>query len=64
MGCLHNLTINDLLTSFENINYLSKKFNTGLILMHTPAPPKNMQSKIHSYNNVVEDIKNIFKNCS
>ena len=25
MGCLHNLSISDLLISFENINYLSKK---------------------------------------
>ena len=28
--------------------------------MHTPAPPKTMQQKIHSYNNVVQDIKKIF----
>ena len=44
----------------EDLFYLSKKFKTGLILMHTPAPPKTMQSKINSYKNVVQDIKKIF----
>ena len=29
--------------------------------MHTPAPPKNMQSMVNSYDNVVTDIKKIFK---
>ena len=29
--------------------------------MHTPAPPKNMQSMVNSYDNVVKDIKKIFK---
>ena len=29
--------------------------------MHTPAVPKIMQTKIHSYKNVIEDIRDIFK---
>ena len=29
--------------------------------MHTPAPPKIMQSKVNSYKNVVNDIRKIFK---
>ena len=29
--------------------------------MHTPAPPKNMQSMVNTYDNVVKDIKKIFK---
>ena len=53
--------INDIFGGSDELFDLSKKFKTGLILMHTPAPPKTMQSKIHSYNNVVEDIKKIFK---
>ena len=52
--------INDVFGGSEDLFYLSKKFKTGLILMHTPAPPKTMQSKINSYKNVVQDIKKIF----
>ena len=52
--------INDVFGGSEDLFYLTKKFKTGLILMHTPAPPKTMQKKIHSYNNVVQDIKKIF----
>jgi dihydropteroate synthase len=52
--------INDVFGGSEDLFFLSKKFKTGLILMHTPAPPKTMQKKIHSYNNVVQDIKKIF----
>jgi dihydropteroate synthase len=40
---------------------LTKKFKNGLVLMHTPAPPKIMQSKVNSYKNVVSDIKKIFQ---
>ena len=29
--------------------------------MHTPAPPKIMQSKTHLYKNLISEIKNIFK---
>jgi dihydropteroate synthase len=53
--------INDIFGGSEDLFYLSKKYNNGLILMHTPAPPKTMQSMTHIYRNVVEDIKNIFK---
>ena len=53
--------INDIFGGSDDLFYLSKKFKTGLILMHTPAPPKIMQSKTNSYKNVVEDIKKIFK---
>ncbi len=53
--------INDIFGGSDELFYLSKKFKTGLVLMHTPAPPKIMQSKINSYNNVVQDIKKIFK---
>ena len=52
--------INDVFGGSEDLFFLTKKFKTGLILMHTPAPPKTMQKKIHSYNNVVQDIKKIF----
>ena len=40
---------------------LTKKYKSGLVLMHTPAPPKTMQSKTHLYTNVISDIKNIFQ---
>ena len=40
---------------------LTQKFKNGLVLMHTPAPPKIMQSKVNSYKNVVSDIKKIFQ---
>ena len=29
--------------------------------MHTPAPPKNMQSMVNSYDNVVKDIKKFLR---
>ena len=41
--------INDVFGGSEDLFILTKKFKTGLILMHTPAPPKTMQKKIHSY---------------
>ena len=53
--------INDIFGGSQDLIDLTKKFKTGLILMHTPAPPKNMQSMINSYDNVVTDIKKIFK---
>ena len=53
--------INDIFGGSEDLFYLSKKYNNGLVLMHTPSPPKTMQSMTHIYTNVVDDIKNIFK---
>ena len=29
--------------------------------MHTPAPPKHMQSMVNSYDDVVKDIKKFLK---
>ena len=52
--------INDIFGGSEDLFILSKKYKNGLILMHTPAPPKTMQSMTHTYKNVVEDIKTIF----
>ena len=40
---------------------LSKKYKNGLVLMHTPAPPKIMQQKTTVYKDVVEDIKKFFE---
>ena len=53
--------INDIFGGSEDLFYLSKKYNNGLVLMHTPAPPKKMQSMTNNYIDVVEDIKKIFK---
>ena len=53
--------INDIFGGSNDLFTLSKKYNNGLILMHTPAPPKIMQQKINIYKNVVEAIKKIFK---
>ena len=53
--------INDIFGGSQDLFHLTKKFNTGLILMHTPAPPKTMQTMVDSYINVVSDIKKIFK---
>ena len=53
--------INDVFGGSEDLFYLSKKYNSGLVLMHTPSPPKTMQSMTHIYKNVVNDIKKIFK---
>ena len=53
--------INDIFGGSQDLFDLTKKFKTGLVLMHTPAPPKNMQSMVNSYDNVVKDIKKIFK---
>ena len=53
--------INDIFGGSEDLFLLSKKYKNGLILMHTPASPKIMQSMTHIYKNVVDDIKKIFK---
>ena len=53
--------INEIYGGSEDLFCLSKKYKNGLILMHTPAPPKTMQSMVNSYDNVVLDIKKIFK---
>lgn len=52
--------INDIYGGSEELFILSKKYHNGLILMHTPGPPKIMQKKTSSYNDVVQDIKKIF----
>jgi len=52
--------INDIFGGSEDLFILSKKYKNGLVLMHTPAPPKTMQSMTHTYQNVVHDIKKIF----
>ena len=53
--------INDIFGGSEDLFYLSKKYNNGLVLMHTPAPPKIMQSMTNIYSDVVQDVKKIFK---
>tara|TARA_Y100000590_G_scaffold228926_1_gene258292 strand:+ start:998 stop:1774 length:777 start_codon:yes stop_codon:yes gene_type:complete len=54
--------INDIFGGNKDLFDLTKKYHNGLILMHTPAPPKIMQRKTKSYNNVIEDIKKFFVN--
>ena len=44
--------INDIFGGSDDLFQLTKKFKNGLVLMHTPAPPKIMQSKVNSYKNV------------
>ena len=53
--------INDVFGGSDDLFAITKKYKSGLILMHTPAVPKIMQTKINSYKNVIEDIRNIFK---
>jgi len=53
--------INDIFGGSDDLFQLTKKYRNGLVLMHTPAPPKIMQSKVNSYKNVVNDIRKIFK---
>jgi len=53
--------INDIFGGSNDLFHLTKKYKNGLILMHTPAPPKIMQSKVNEYENVILDIKKIFK---
>ena len=52
--------INDIYGGNENLFNLSKKYKSGLILMHTPGVPKLMQSMTKSYEDVIKDIKRIF----
>lgn len=53
--------INDIFGGSEDLFVLSKKYKNGLILMHTPAPPKTMQLMTHTYKNVIQDIRKIFE---
>jgi len=53
--------INDIFGGSNDLFDLTKKYKSGLVLMHTPAPPKIMQSKVNTYKNVVNDIKKIFQ---
>ena len=53
--------INDIFGGSTDLFALSKKYKNGLILMHTPAPPKIMQQKTTVYKDVVEDIKKFFE---
>jgi dihydropteroate synthase len=58
--------INDVFGGSKDLFQLTKKFKNGLVLMHTPAPPKIMQSKVYSYKNVVSEyfiFINFFKSC-
>ena len=52
--------INDIFGGNDELFYLTKKYNNGLILMHTPAAPKIMQKKINNYNHIIKDIKKFF----
>ena len=52
--------INDIFGGNNDLFYLTKKFRSGVVLMHTPAPPKIMQTKTNSYTNVVKDIQKYF----
>ncbi len=52
--------VNDIYGGNEDLFFLSKKYKTGLVLMHTPGTPKTMQSMTNSYTNVIKDIKKIF----
>ena len=53
--------INDIFGGSTDLFTLSKKYKNGLILVHTPAPPKIMQQKTTMYKDVIEDIKRFFK---
>ena len=53
--------INDIFGGSTDLFTLSKKYKNGLILVHTPAPPKIMQQKTIMYKDVIEDIKRFFK---
>ena len=52
--------INDIYGGNEDLFFLSKKYKNGLILMHTPGTPKEMQFMTNSYNNLIQDIKKFF----
>ena len=53
--------INDIFGGSKDLFDLTKKYQSGLVLMHTPGPPKTMQLKTNTYKNVVQDIKKIFQ---
>ena len=53
--------INDIFGGSTDLFALSKKYKNGLILVHTPAPPKIMQQKTIMYKDVIEDRKRFFK---
>ena len=52
--------INDIFGGNDDLFRLTRKYKNGLILMHTPAPPKTMQSKINTYNNIIKDLQKYF----
>ena len=52
--------INDIYGGNEDLFFLSKKYKNGLILMHTPGTPKNMQFMTKTYKNIIQDIKKFF----
>ena len=52
--------INDIFGGSSELFDLTRKYKNGLVLMHTPAPPKIMQSKVNSYKSVVKDIRKFF----
>ena len=54
--------INDIFGGSLELFNLSRKYKSGLILAHSPAPPKTMQQKTNIYKNVVQDIVKIFNN--
>ena len=54
--------INDIFGGNNDLFYLTKKFCSGVVMMHTPASPKIMQTKTNSYTNVIKDIQNYFRN--
>ena len=54
--------INDIYGGNDDLFRLTKKFQSGLVLMHTPAPPKIMQKKTNFYKNVLQDIQKYFRN--
>jgi len=53
--------INDIFGGSADLFSLYKKYMNGIILMHTPAPPKIMQQKTTMYKDVIEDIRKFFK---
>ena len=52
--------INDIYGGNKDLFFLSKKYKSGLILMHTPGTPKTMQSMTNSYKDILKDIRKIF----
>ena len=53
--------INDIFGGSDDLFFLSKKFKNGLVLMHTPAPPKIMQTKTNFYQDIIIDIQKFFR---